>query len=244
MSVESHRGKIRILVVDDHAISRHYTFTALRQTAGSVKQAATADEALDIALAWLPHLVLLDVELSGTSGFDLALQIRQAWPDTERQPRIIMLSAERPEAAGLLATQASTDGFLLKPVDSRRLIEVVGDYLREPLIPAPVAEPSAELGPIFRRELAVCLDELDRCLAHSEFETARAILHQLIASCRLCREHRLERTLSELRQACQGLPGAAKLARCYFSVRLSAHQVLRDSTGFIADNRLLFRLPA
>jgi len=244
MNVESHRGKIRILVVDDHAISRHYTITALRQIAASVKQAATAGEALSLALAWQPHLILLDVELYGTSGFDLALQIRQAWPDAERQPRIIMLSAERTGAAKRLAAQIPVDAFLVKPVDLRRLIEAVGDCWLKPHTPAPSAEPLAELGPMFRQELAVRLDELDRCLADSEFQAASSILHQLIASSRLCRERRLERTLLDLQRACQGHPGARMLARCYFAVRASARQVLCSGAKRTPDERLRFRLPA
>lgn len=243
MNAASSRGETRVLVVDDHAISRQYTIAALRQTSCSVKHAPSAREALEIALTWLPEVILLDVELAGADGFDVALRIRNAWPLATRQPRIVMLSAALPEAAGRARTRVRTDGFLVKPVSARRLRSAIAGRAREAPAPAAPALPDALLQQLFRAELVSRLDTLDGCLAGRDLPAARAILHQLIASSRLCRQRRLERNMLALHRACHVSCEAEKLGRRYYSLLAAAREYLQDETTPRPDAPPGFRPP-
>ncbi|HET6593340.1 MAG TPA: response regulator, partial [Xanthomonadales bacterium] len=83
----------RILIVDDHRISRRFMAAALRQNGAAVKQAATVSHALSIALSWLPDVVVLDVRLGDDCGYDVAELLGRRWPAAVRNPDIFLLSA-------------------------------------------------------------------------------------------------------------------------------------------------------
>ena len=92
------RGKpARVLVLDDHGISRRYAVAALRQAGVAVKASGNPAAALRTALEWLPHAVVVDVGLPGTDGRQWIERLRRQWPGGRPQPRFVLLSAERPE---------------------------------------------------------------------------------------------------------------------------------------------------
>ena len=115
----------RILIVDDHRISRQFMAAALRQNAVEVKQAATASQALAIALAWLPDVILMDVRLGDESGYDIARQLSERWPSGLRQPDIRMLSAEIPRSDERDGSRDPRYPLLLKPVNLQHLLRAV-----------------------------------------------------------------------------------------------------------------------
>ena len=216
----------RVLIVDDHPISRQFMAAALRRVAADVKQACTADEARTLAWTWLPDVILMDVRLAEANGFEVARQIRERWPRATRQPRVIMLSAGTREAAQCRSNPAGTDRLLAKPVTVPVLLDAVAASTR----PAPgcVDEHSlAQLQDLFRSELAARLLQLEECLTAFDLAGAQAILHQLIASSGLCQQRRLERDLRALYEACGKHPEAASLAGQYFSLLVSAGKYLQ-----------------
>jgi DNA-binding response OmpR family regulator len=173
----------------------------------------------------------------------VALQIRDAWPRAARQPRIIMLSAESPEAMGRARPPVRTDCFLVKPVSTRRLRAAIAGQAHETLAPAALAIPDTMLQHLFREELASRLDALDGCLAGRDLVAARAILHQLIASSRLCRQRRLERTMLALHRACHASGEAEKLGRRYYALLAAAREYLQAQPASRQDPALGFRSP-
>src|ERR1700683_5122782 len=70
------RSDRRILVVDDDAVYSLLASETLQRAGYVVRVAASGSEALQLLSADKPDLVLLDVELSGESGFDLCRQLR------------------------------------------------------------------------------------------------------------------------------------------------------------------------
>jgi DNA-binding response OmpR family regulator len=67
----------RILIVDDYAPAADALCRLLRINGHEVKTARDADEAMAIALDFLPEVVLLDINLGGVSdGFAVARWIR------------------------------------------------------------------------------------------------------------------------------------------------------------------------
>lgn len=230
MENETCGNKPGILIVDDHRASRQFMAAALREKVAHVKTACTAADGLAAALRWLPELILMDVRLGAANGYDVAREIREAWPRSTRQPRFIMLSAASRHPGLYPATPVSTDDFLAKPFSASQLLDAVLPRPR----PRPECEDSGKPAPprlhsLFQSELATGLDLLDRCLVGLDLRGARAILHQLIASSGWCRQHRLERDLRALYAACEERPQPAVLAREYFSLLLSAGAYLQQA---------------
>jgi hypothetical protein len=85
---------------------------------------------------------------------------------------------------------------------------------------------SLELQRMFRQELAARLPDLECRLAHRELGLVRAMLHQLLASSRMCGERRLEVDLQALRAACRDDAVAAEIARRYYTLVIDAGHYL------------------
>jgi len=215
----------RILIVDDHRISRQFMAAALRQNAVDVKQAATAPEALAIALAWLPDIILMDVRLGDENGYEIARQVSERWPTGLGKPDIRMLSAEMPRSSE--RDRSGDPGYpvLLKPVNLQHLLRAV-----LPLAPEPratrIAQESMHFRTLLREELAEQLPLLEDALGGRDLPQARAILHKLIASGGLCGEQRLERHLRCLQASCSGKKTLTRLAGDYYVLLASARAFL------------------
>jgi two-component system chemotaxis response regulator CheY len=221
----------RVLVVDDHTTSRRYTVAALRQTGATVKASGAPLAALGIALRWLPDAICTDLQLPGMGGRDLIHRIRQGWPADRAQPLIVVVSAD-PLLPSHLPTLGA-DQSLLKPATPAQLRAVLGirpaDGVMEDRDGA--APAAAELLRLFRQELAVQLPVLEFSLARKELDRVRAILHQLLASSRLCGDRCLEADLQALHAACRGDAVAAEIARRYYTL-------LNDAGRYLGAARL------
>jgi DNA-binding NarL/FixJ family response regulator len=120
--------KLRVLVVDDHAIVRE----GLRSLLGSDARFEIVGEAIDGAGALSaaerlhPDVVVMDVSLPGTNGAHVTRQLKQRWPDV----RTLALTVH--EEGGYLRSlmDAGATGYVLKrsaASELLRAIEVVGD---------------------------------------------------------------------------------------------------------------------
>ena len=82
---------VRILLADDHMLVRDVLSERLNREPGLsvVAKAVNADEAVQLAAAHLPDILLLDIDMPGLICFDAAERIMALHPQT----RIIFLSA-------------------------------------------------------------------------------------------------------------------------------------------------------
>lgn len=106
---------IRVMVVDDHNLVRSGFRALLEKLPGMevVGEAQEAAEALELARALQPDVVLMDVRLRGRTGLSGALEIRQHLPAT----RVLMLSVHADEEYIREARRAGASGYLLKTVE-------------------------------------------------------------------------------------------------------------------------------
>jgi len=117
---------LRLLVVDDEAPAR----ARLRRLLGAfigvevVGEAGDADAALAAVATLAPHALLLDIQMPGASGLDLAASL------PEPAPAVIFVSAHGHYA--LPAFDAAAVDYLLKPVEPERLARAL-QRLRERL---------------------------------------------------------------------------------------------------------------
>ncbi|MBL8346996.1 MAG: response regulator transcription factor [Rubrivivax sp.] len=123
---------MRLLIVDDEPPAR----ARLRRLLGAfpgvevVGEAGDADAALAAAAALAPQALLLDIQMPGASGLDLAASL------PEPAPAIVFVSAHGHYA--LPAFDAAAVDYLLKPVEPERLARAL-ERLRERLARTAVA---------------------------------------------------------------------------------------------------------
>jgi DNA-binding NarL/FixJ family response regulator len=117
----------QILIVDDDATLRRLVATLLERAGHDTVEAASGEEGLELARRDPPRLVLLDINLPGTSGYAVCNELRQA---AGQQLPIIFISGERTESfdrvAGLLI---GADDYITKPFDNDELIARVSRML-------------------------------------------------------------------------------------------------------------------
>lgn len=117
-----------ILIVDDEP---HLAFLLADVLANAGYDAHTLDngrDALEAAHRNPPDLMLLDVQMPGLDGFEVAAQLK-ADPATAAIP-IIMLSAMGGRGARVIGLESGAEEYLAKPFDQAELLARVRNLLR------------------------------------------------------------------------------------------------------------------
>ena len=119
------KDKPCILVVDDDPNISRLEQLYLEKENYEVKVAADGNEAIDSFRKMPPDLVLLDVMLPGTDGYEVCREIRK----TSRVP-VIMLSAKGETFDKVLCLELGADDYIVKPFDGKELVARVKAVLR------------------------------------------------------------------------------------------------------------------
>lgn len=118
---------IRVLVVDDNAVSRGIMAEILGYFKLDVSVAADGEGALAALKGGSGKpfdLVLMDWRMPGMNG-DEAVRRIHGDPSIKTQPKIVMVTAYGREDVMHLAEQAGVDGFLVKPVSPSTLLDTI-----------------------------------------------------------------------------------------------------------------------
>ncbi|AVX21149.1 two component transcriptional regulator, LuxR family [Carboxydocella sporoproducens DSM 16521] len=114
---------IKILLVDDHAVLR----SGLKMLIGAQKdmlvvgEAATAEEALDLALTLDFDLALVDLSMPGMGGIALVEQLSKLNPAC----RVLVLTMHEDEGYVKRVLQAGAHGYLLKKAADIELLSAI-----------------------------------------------------------------------------------------------------------------------
>jgi CheY-like chemotaxis protein len=118
-----------ILLVEDDDTNRKLVRIVLGGGRYRISEAASVEQALALLQNERPDLLLLDIRLGDGSGLDVIRSVR-ANPAFDRIPALaITAQAMKGDEVRFLA--AGFDGYLSKPIDTRRLPEVVERFIRE-----------------------------------------------------------------------------------------------------------------
>lgn len=117
-----------ILVAEDHLDSRDALRALLEAFGYRVLEAVNGRQAVQIALSEQPDLILMDIMMPELDGFEATRELRR--DKRTRATPIIAVTAM--EGAHQLAIQAGASDYVRKPVDIRRLIAKVHDWLETP----------------------------------------------------------------------------------------------------------------
>lgn len=143
--------KLRLLLVDDHALFRH-SLQMLLEASGYtvVGMASDGREALQQARALRPDLILMDIEMPVCNGLVATRLIKAELPEV----KIVMLTVSSSDEDLFEAIKSGASGYLLKSQSADRFLEMVRQ----------VAAGGAALPPELAARL---LDEFARLARHS-----------------------------------------------------------------------------
>jgi two-component system, LytTR family, response regulator LytT len=113
--------KLRTVVVDDEGLAREELCFLLEQIPGIevVAQAGDGPEALEVISEQQPDLVMLDVQMPGLTGFEVARRLL----DSGTEAHLVFVTAYDRHA--IEAFDVNAVDYLLKPVEAERLATAV-----------------------------------------------------------------------------------------------------------------------
>src|SRR5258708_7639187 len=111
----------RILVVEDDRALATVLKIKLTLEGFEVECAGDGTHAANVVRSFAPDLIVLDVTLPGTNGFELC----RMWRDSLRIP-IIMLTARSDKADKLRGLTMGADDYVTKPFDTQELVGAHG----------------------------------------------------------------------------------------------------------------------
>jgi CheY-like chemotaxis protein/two-component sensor histidine kinase len=116
---------VRLLVVDDDTDAREMLKVALEQYGAQVHVASSADDAFAAASVNCPDVLVSDIEMPDTSGYDLIRRLRQSDnPQLRRVPAVALTAYARTEDR-VKALLAGFQTHVPKPVEPAELVTVI-----------------------------------------------------------------------------------------------------------------------
>lgn len=113
---------MRVLLAEDHRLVRQGTRLYLEsQGINIVGEATNGREAVEMARALRPDVVVLDIHMPELTGIEAARRIRHELPDV----RILILSAYDQPAYVQALLEAGADGYVLKTAELSQLLKAL-----------------------------------------------------------------------------------------------------------------------
>ena len=128
---------VRVLIADDHSVVRQglRMFLKLDPELEVVGEASNGAEAIQMARALTPDVVLMDLLMPGTDGITATQRIRAEVPKTE----VLALTSVLEDASVVGAVQAGAVGYLLKDTQAEQLCKAIKAAARGQVQLAPEA---------------------------------------------------------------------------------------------------------
>jgi two-component system, NarL family, response regulator LiaR len=119
--------KIRVLVVEDHAVVREGTRQLLERDSSIdvVGETGRAVEAIDMVQELAPDVVLLDLALPELNGIEVARHVSRQYPAT----KIVILSAYDDDDYVFAALEVGVAAYLLKTVRGQEVVDTIHDVV-------------------------------------------------------------------------------------------------------------------
>jgi CheY-like chemotaxis protein len=115
--------KRRVLIVEDNLDSVHSMTVLIKMMGHEVQFAINGFAAIDVARAFRPDIILLDMGLPDFKGYDIARQLK--WEPGLEKTRILAISGLPVDQVRQRALDAGCDDFFVKPLAPTTLEELL-----------------------------------------------------------------------------------------------------------------------
>ena len=127
MSIHETAQPKTILIVEDHELNMKLWNDVLEAQGYALLKTAFGVEAVEIARARRPELILLDIRLPDISGFDVARALKA--DEATRQIPVIALTAFAQTEHQQQSLTSGCDGYISKPVNVLNFLKTVETWL-------------------------------------------------------------------------------------------------------------------
>ncbi len=189
-------NKVRVLIVDDHAIVRDGVRMILEAQPDIevVGEASDGREALEAARQVSPSVVLMDIAMPGMNGLEATAAIRQDLPDVQ----VIILTMHEDYEYFFEVLRAGASGYVLKGASSDDLVSAIravhqgGVYLHPAVAKNLVSDYVKRMEPGEDRARYDGLSDRERQVLKlvAEGKTSRQIADELFLSVNTVQTHR------------------------------------------------------
>jgi two-component system chemotaxis response regulator CheY len=118
---------MKILIVDDSALSRRTLRRILEPAGYEVVEADDGMTALEVYFLEKPNLVLLDLVMKGMYGLDVLVKLREM----DSKALVVIASADIQSSTRSMVDEAGALGFVNKPFVSEQVIAAIEAALAE-----------------------------------------------------------------------------------------------------------------
>jgi len=122
--------KKKILVVDDSKTALFMVMTILKKTPYDLVTAHDGQEAVEVAAAEHPDLVLMDVVMPRKTGFEACRELKLG-PGTKHIP-VILVTTRGEEENVETGFESGCNDYVTKPVNAQELLAKVREHMSAP----------------------------------------------------------------------------------------------------------------
>jgi DNA-binding NarL/FixJ family response regulator len=117
------KDTVRVLLADDHPLFREGMRGRLDRVAdiAVVGEAASGDEAVELARKLKPHVVLMDIKMPGLNGIEATREILRAIPEVG----VLVLTMFEDDDSVFAAMRAGAKGYLLKDSGGEEVVYAI-----------------------------------------------------------------------------------------------------------------------
>lgn len=181
------------VIVDDEAIHRGLVADLLTPLGFITYEANDADQCLELLQVCEADLFILDVNMPGMNGLELAKVLRQRKPKC----KILMLSADATEQHRSQPQPDGHDGYMTKPIRNRSFIERAGSLLNVEWIYAS-SDDSHNLNLPSVTQLTPANSQSAAAVSFSDLDRRHALVQALIQHAQIGHRHGVLQSLSQL----------------------------------------------
>ncbi len=156
---------LRVLIADDHPLFRKGMRALLTATPGTevVGEATTGQEAIELAAALQPDVILMDLQMPGINGIEATRQILHTSPHI----RILVVTLFEDDASIFTALRAGARGYILKDAQEEEMLRAIravgsGEAIFSPAIATRLMDFFAAPRPSAPKEIFPTLTERER----------------------------------------------------------------------------------